>query len=240
MFVIPAIDLLGGKCVRLTQGDFGRSTVYDGDPVQLARQYESQGASWVHVVDLDAARTGDHANLETIRRIVGSTGLQVQLGGGVRSLESARGILDMGVRRVVMGSALARRPEAASPVFAELGDAVAAGLDVRGERVATEGWTEFVAATLPELVRSLSAAGARRFVVTDVERDGMLGGASIDLYRGVAECTEARIIASGGIGTLDDVADLKRGAPSVEAVIVGKALLEARFSLGDAIRVAAN
>ena len=230
--VYPAIDLLGGRVVRLRQGDYADETVYGDDPVAVARDFAAAGARWIHVVDLDAARSGDPVNRPVVAAIVSAVeGLaRVQTGGGVRSLADARELADAGVARVVMGSAAVSNPslvEAASDVVA-----VAVGLDHRDGDVAVHGWTEGSGLALDDAYALFPTADV--FVITDIGRDGMLVGPDLDGLARSAELAGAPVIASGGVSSLDDVIALTR-IENLGGVITGKALYEGRFTIGEAL-----
>ena len=228
----PAIDRLGGRVVRLRQGDYADETVYGDDPVAVARDFAAAGARWIHVVDLDAARSGDPVNRPVVAAIVSAVeGLaRVQTGGGVRSLADARELADAGVARVVMGSAAVSNPslvEAASDVVA-----VAVGLDHRDGDVAVHGWTEGSGLALDDAYALFPTADV--FVITDIGRDGMLVGPDLDGLARSAELAGAPVIASGGVSSLDDVIALTR-IENLGGVITGKALYEGRFTIGEAL-----
>ncbi|MGV3617079.1 MAG: 1-(5-phosphoribosyl)-5-[(5-phosphoribosylamino)methylideneamino]imidazole-4-carboxamide isomerase [Fimbriimonas sp.] len=236
MLIIPAIDLRGGRCVRLTQGDYGRETVYDLDPVEVALGFGREGAEIVHVVDLDGAKSGAPENLEIVARIVREGGLPVEFGGGVRSLETARRLLDLGVARVVVGSKLVQDAELSARFFSELGDRVVAGIDAREGKVATIGWTETSGVSAVELAQRVEAAGCRRIILTDIARDGALRGPNVDLLREVVGAVSIPVIASGGVSVVEDLRVLREAFPAgVEGVIVGKAIYEDRFTVAEAV-----
>ncbi len=228
----PAIDLLGGRVVRLRQGDYADETVYGDDPVAVARDFAASGARWIHVVDLDAARSGDAVNRPVVAAIAAALAgvAKVQTGGGVRSVDDARELADAGVARVVMGSAAVSNPalvEAASELVA-----VAVGLDHRDGDVAVHGWTEGSGLALDDAYALFPTADV--FVITDIGRDGMLVGPDIDGLSRSAELAGAPVIASGGVSSLDDVVALMRIA-NLGGVITGKALYEGRFTVGEAL-----
>jgi phosphoribosylformimino-5-aminoimidazole carboxamide ribotide isomerase len=228
----PAIDLLGGRVVRLRQGDYADETVYGDDPVAVAREFVAAGARWIHVVDLDAARSGDPVNRPVVAAIVSAVdgAARVQTGGGVRSLADARELADAGVARVVMGSAAVSNPslvEAASDIVA-----VAVGLDHRDGDVAVHGWTEGSGLALDDAYALFPTAEV--FVITDIGRDGMLVGPDLDGLARSAELAGAPVIASGGVSGLDDVIALTR-IENLGGVITGKALYEGRFTIGEAL-----
>ncbi|MEO7556273.1 MAG: 1-(5-phosphoribosyl)-5-[(5-phosphoribosylamino)methylideneamino]imidazole-4-carboxamide isomerase [Acidimicrobiales bacterium] len=234
----PAIDLLGGRCVRLAQGDFDQGTVYGDDPVAQAQAFASQGAAWIHVVDLDAARTGDPVNRPLIAAIAGAVDVPVQTGGGVRSEADAEALFGHGVQRVVLGTAALDDPG----LVARLADAhpgrVSVGLDAKDGDVAGRGWTTGSGRTVIELARSFADAGVATLVVTEIGRDGMLAGPDVAGLAAVLAATDITVIASGGVATVDDVLALRAvraGGRGLGGAIIGRALYEKRFSLRDAI-----
>lgn len=233
--LLPAIDVIAGQAVRLQQGEAGTETVY-GAPVEVAREFVSAGADWIHLVDLDAA-FGRGSNLDLLRQIIEEVPLNVELSGGIRDQASLERALDCGAARVNLGTAALEDPEWTEAAIAQFGDRVAVGLDVRGETLAARGWTR-QGGNLWEVLDRLDRAGCARYVVTDVERDGMLGGPNVDLLIAVAERTSAPVVASGGVSTLDDLRALRaltdRG---IEGAIVGKALYSGAFTLPEALAV---
>lgn len=236
MLILPAIDLLGGRCVRLFQGDYRQETVYDEDPCRVAQEFAMQGAEILHVVDLDGARSGTPANLELVSAICHAVKIPVQFGGGVRSLDTARRALDLGVHRVVIGSKLLAEPEFAEAIFAALGESAAAGIDAREGRVAVSGWTEHSDVAAEDLARRIEALGAHRFIVTDIARDGALRGPNLDFLRTMAGAVRGKVIASGGVSSLEDIrAIASLQAPNLEGVIVGRAIYEGKFTVVDAV-----
>lgn len=241
MIVYPAIDLRAGRAVRLEQGDFDRETVYDDDPAAVARAFETAGAEWIHVVDLDAARTGEPANLAKIEGIAAAVACKVQVGGGVRSAAAATALLDAGAARVVVGTAAVERPELVDELCASHPGKIAVGLDARGREVAVRGWVEGSGADLLELAARFEGAGVAALVVTEIGRDGMLVGPDLDQLRAVLVGTMTPVIASGGVGSLADVAALAGlvdGDRRLAGAIVGKAIYEGRFSVAEAIATA--
>jgi phosphoribosylformimino-5-aminoimidazole carboxamide ribotide isomerase len=236
--LLPAIDLRGGHCVRLRQGDFAEETVYDDDPVRVAREFEAAGARWIHVVDLDAARTGTRAHLDQIRLIVRSVTCRVEVGGGVRTADAALELLDAGVERVVVGTAAVERPALVEELCREFPGRVAVGLDARGNEVAIRGWQEGSAADLVELAQRFGAIGLAALIVTDIGRDGTLEGPAFGQLAAVLAASPVPLVASGGVGTLDDVralARLRSGERAVAGIIVGRAIYEGRFGVADAL-----
>ncbi len=237
MLILPAIDIRDGKCVRLAQGDYGREKVYDQDPVGVAARFESQGARWLHVVDLDGARAGSPPNLGIVERIAKTTSLKIEFGGGVRSLAIARRALELGVSRVVIGTKLVQDPELSRQLFAELGEAAVGGIDARSGQVATEGWTASSGFGASELARAAEAMGCRRLILTDIAQDGMLTGPNLGLLREVGRAVGIPIIQSGGISGPADLAALRDlGAEAPEGVIVGRAIYEGRLDLAAVLR----
>ncbi len=233
MTIYPAIDLLGGKCVRLRRGDYADSTEYSNDPVSIAQGFQDEGAEWLHVVDLDGAKSGEPQHLETIRRICTQTSLRVQLGGGLRTDESIDRALEAGVQRAVLGTRLVGNFLHAQGIFERYGDKVAVGLDLRDGCVAIHGWTETAGLAGIDFAKTLFEIGACRFIVTDVATDGMLEGPNIELLEVFIKTLETPIIASGGISGLADLDRVR--ALGVEGVIVGKALYEGNFTLAAAL-----
>lgn len=240
MIVFPAIDLLGGRVVRLSQGDYDRVTVYGEDPVAQARAFAEAGAEWLHVVDLDGARDGRPGNLDALRRIVRASGVPVQAGGGVRSLETLERVLDAGVARVVLGTSLVTDEDFVAQALERFGpERIVAGVDARDGMVAIAGWREGTALPASELVKELSDLGIRHLVFTDIAKDGMRAGVDVELYEAISEAAGFPVIASGGVSTLDDLRELAALGPDVvEGAITGRALYEGVFSLKHAIRAA--
>ena len=239
----PAIDLRGGRAVRLLRGDYAAETVYSDDPVAVARSFEAAGARWIHVVDLDAARSGEAGNLDLVAAVAKSVASKVETGGGVRSVAAAERLIDAGVARVVVGTAAVERPELVTELAGRFPGQVAVGLDARGRQVAVKGWTETTGADLVELARRFEGQGVSALVVTEIGRDGTMDGPDLDQLSAVLEATTVDVIASGGVGTLDDIralAGLTAGSPdggrrSLAGIIVGRALYEGRFTVEEAL-----
>jgi phosphoribosylformimino-5-aminoimidazole carboxamide ribotide isomerase len=235
LILFPAIDIRGGRAVRLVQGDYEQETRYDDDPVVAARRWVNGGAGWLHVVDLDGAREGEPVNLEHVRGIVAAVNVPVQLGGGLRDSKKVEEAFSSGVERVVLGTAAVRDPEMAEAIAAAHGDRVVASVDSRSGKVAAEGWTEETDLDTTDVIGELSRRGVRRFVYTPVDVDGLMEGPDLESLREVARATDAEVIYSGGIGALDDLrAVAGLGIENVEGVIVGRALYERRFSIAEA------
>ena len=236
MEVFPAIDLRHGKCVRLVEGDFERETVYGDDPVATARTFAQAGARWIHVVDLDAAKTGEPVNRPVVAAIVEAVGEQVkvQTGGGVRSVDDARDLLERGVARVVVGTAAVENPGLVGEMSRRWPGRVAVGIDHRDGSVRLRGWTEDSGVTVEQLVNDVVAAGATAVVVTDIARDGRLEGPDSDGLASLLEATGAPIVASGGVSRIDDIEALARISAAgrrLEGVIVGRAIYEGRVDV---------
>lgn len=228
----PAIDLRGGKVVRLTKGDYDAETVYGDDPVAVAQSFVAAGAPWVHVVDLDAARSGDPVNRAVVARIAAAIDGQASLqnGGGVRTLDDVRALVDAGVSRVVMGSAAVHDPD----VVARASDIVpvAVGLDHRDGELAVHGWTEGTGVSVDDALGRFPTAAA--FVITDIRRDGMLTGPDVDGLAAAVAATSTPVVASGGVSSIDDLVALAR-IPGLGGIITGKALYEGRFTVAAAL-----
>ena len=234
MQIFPAIDILGGKAVRLRQGRYDQVTVYNDDPVAQARLWAEGGAEWLHVVDLDGARDGVPHNIDVIRRIVSEVHVPVQTGGGIRSMETLDRLYDAGVTRTVLGTSLVTDPEFVAEAAGKHAGIVA-GVDARDGKVAIEGWRQGTEYGVMELIEELAALGVQRLVYTDIGRDGMQSGVNVAAYRDLAENAPMTIIASGGVTALDDIRALAAIGRRVEGVIVGVALYEQRFTLPEAI-----
>jgi len=237
--LLPAVDVADGKAVRLTQGEAGSETDY-GDPVEAAQQWISAGAEWIHLVDLDAA-FGRGNNRDVIRRVVeASSSVKIELSGGIRDDASLESAIEAGATRVNLGTAALEDPEWTARVIKRFGDKVAVGLDVRGTTLAARGWTK-EGGDLWEVLARLEDAGCSRYVVTDVTKDGTLRGPNIDLLKQVMEKTSKPVVASGGISSLQDIADLYALVSlGLEGAILGKSLYAGRFTLEEALAVASG
>lgn len=236
MELYPAIDLRSGRCVRLQQGDYERETVYGDDPVAVAREFAAEGARWIHVVDLDAARSGGAENLGTIEAICAAVPeCRIQSGGGVRTLEAAGARLAAGVARVVVGSAAVSDPGLVTDIAVAHPGRVAVGLDVRGRELAVHGWTKGTGVDLLGVVNHFAASGASALVVTQIAVDGMLSGPDLGLYRELLDASSLPVIASGGVGSLADLRALAAlagpGGHRLAGAIAGKAIYEQRFTV---------
>ncbi|MES2093447.1 MAG: bifunctional 1-(5-phosphoribosyl)-5-((5-phosphoribosylamino)methylideneamino)imidazole-4-carboxamide isomerase/phosphoribosylanthranilate isomerase PriA [Actinomycetota bacterium] len=240
LVLLPAIDVADGRAVRLTQGEAGSETNY-GDPVDAAADWTSQGAEWIHLVDLDAAfgRGNNHEVIRSVIKRVGGDAL-IELSGGIRDDASLEAALGTGAARINLGTAALENPEWAARAIEKFGELIAVGLDVRGTTLAARGWTKD-GGDLFDVLDRLESAGCARYVVTDVTRDGTLTGPNLELLCSVAERTDRPVVASGGISTLDDIAALRALVPlGIEGAIVGKALYAKAFTLAEALAVASH
>ncbi|HUA03800.1 MAG TPA: 1-(5-phosphoribosyl)-5-[(5-phosphoribosylamino)methylideneamino]imidazole-4-carboxamide isomerase [Solirubrobacteraceae bacterium] len=235
MILLPAIDILDGKAVRLARGEFDKRTVYDADPLDAARRWVGEGARELHVVDLDGARRGAPVNLEHIRRIAAEVEVPIQVGGGLRTIESVRQAVDAGATWVVIGTAAYSDVDFLDQAVAELGDRIVVSMDARNGKLAGAGWTEQTDIPLEAVIEQLGARGVRRFVFSSIDRDGMLQGPDLEGARRVAAAVRGIYAYSGGVSSLEDLRaliDLRQ--VNLRAVIVGKALYEGRFTVADA------
>lgn len=236
MILYPAIDIRGGAAVRLLRGDYDRETAYDPDPVEAARRWAAEGAEFLHVVDLDGAREGEPRNMGAIERIAGSVPCPIQVGGGLRDSKAVARVLDAGAKRAVIGTAALRDPGFLDAMLEVYGDRIVVAVDARDGQVALEGWTEPGREGVVETVAALGERGVGRFLCTAIEVDGTMEGPAIDQLNELAAATDARVIASGGVGSLGSLEVLARGAPpNLEGVVVGRALYEGRFTVSEAI-----
>ncbi|MFL6205276.1 MAG: HisA/HisF-related TIM barrel protein [Acidimicrobiales bacterium] len=240
MELYPAIDLRGGKVVQLIQGDFDRERTHGDDPAAVARSFVEAGARWIHTVDLDAARTGQPVNRDLIAAIVDAVDVPVQASGGVRSREAAKALADVGAARVVIGTAALEDPDLVATIASQ--QKVAIGLDVRGREVAVRGWLEGSGVEWPDALRRLEASGAEAVVVTQIAVEGLMGGADLDGLAEVLATTSLDVIASGGVGTLDDLLALdavSAGDRRLAGAIVGTAIYEGHVDVAEAVRALA-
>ncbi len=233
MEIIPAIDLRGGKCVRLYQGDYSQETVFSDDPVGMARHWSSLGAPRLHLVDLDGAATGKLCHLPVIGEIAAAINIPVQVGGGIRQMESIAKLLDAGVERVILGTVAVANPEMIREACHRFGDAVIVGIDARDGYVAVHGWQRGTTITASELIQQMTALGARRFIYTDILRDGTLTQPNFEAIAELTSKTSLPIIASGGVTSISDLTRLSQ--LGVEGAIVGKALYTGDIKLGEAL-----
>jgi phosphoribosylformimino-5-aminoimidazole carboxamide ribotide isomerase len=241
MIVIPAIDIRGGQCVRLHQGDYARETVYGADPVEMALRWEAEGAERLHVVDLDGARDGTGANREIVARIAQAVRIPVQTGGGLRNAGAIAWMLDRGIERCVVGTTAALDRDLAATLFREFGDSVILGLDARDGRVAVKGWREVLDLEAVPFALDMVALGARRIIYTDIACDGTLEGPNLEAMAAMARAAGVPVIASGGVSRAEDIAALAAlPPPGVEWVITGKALYAGTLTLSEALKAASR
>jgi phosphoribosylformimino-5-aminoimidazole carboxamide ribotide isomerase len=234
VILYPAIDIAGGRAVRLVQGDFDAETVYADSPLEAARAWVQAGARYLHMVDLDGARTGSPQSLDHLARVVAELGVPVQYGGGLRSIDAVRAAVEAGATRVILGTAAFRDVDFLDAAVHEVRNRVMVSVDVRGGNVATAGWTETTALPAAEAIRALQDRGVRAFVYTDADRDGMLEGPDVDAVRGIADVVRGRWIYSGGIGSAEHLRALAQlRLVNLAGVISGKALYERAFTVAE-------
>jgi len=235
MILMPAVDIRGGRAVRLRQGQFDDETVYADDPVEAARSFVDGGAKFLHVVDLDGAREGRPVNLHQLERIANGVGVPVQYGGGLRSIDSIKAAMGAGAGWVVVGTAAYSDPDFLLEAVQGYGPRLIVAVDVRGGKVSLSGWTEQTDVTADELIDRLQDKGVTKFLYTNADRDGMLEGMNLDEVRWISEAVRGRFLVSGGVGSLDDLRRLRDlGLSNLIGVIVGKALYEGRFTVAEA------
>lgn len=236
MNIFPAIDLVGGKAVRLYKGDYAQMTVYDDDPLNTARKFEAAGAHYIHMVDLEGARDGGTPNFDAVRRVVENTGLFVEIGGGIRDMEVVEKYLSAGVKRVILGTAAIADEAFARRALEQYGPAIALGADVRDGEVAIRGWLELSGMTLDAFCEKYQRMGARTLICTDISRDGAMQGANRALYADLQRRYSMDIVASGGVSSMEDVRALAR--MGLYGAIIGKACYTGAIDLAEAIREA--
>lgn len=234
MILFPAIDIRGRKCVRLTQGDYDQERIYNDSPVDVARQWESEGANYIHVVDLDGAKTGEMANLAIIEAIVQAVQVPVQVGGGIRSMANIEKYQSVGVSRVIIGTAAIDDKAFMSAAIATFGDMIAVSIDARNGMVATNGWTRTSDVVAVDLVKELDELGVKTIIYTDILKDGMMAGPNFDELAVINDTTDQNIIASGGISSLGDIDRLRE--MNLYGGILGKALYDGTLSLSSIIK----
>jgi phosphoribosylformimino-5-aminoimidazole carboxamide ribotide isomerase len=241
MLILPAIDLKGGKCVRLLRGDMSQETVYSDDPLDVGRKWVAAGARFLHVVDLDGAVEGRPVNSAIIAKLCANLSVPIEVGGGVRSVERAGALLGLGVDRVIFGTVAVEQPEVVEHACGRFTGRIAVGIDARDGNVAVKGWTETSALRAVDLARRMEAAGASRIIYTDINRDGTQEGVNVEATRALADALEIPVIASGGVGSLADIeALLPHEAAGIEGVIVGRALYTGAVDLAAAIKLATD
>ena len=235
MYLLPAIDILDGKAVRLAKGDYARVTVYNDDPVEQAKAFEAAGATWLHMVDLDGAKSGNADNIRVVERIMNATSLKVEIGGGIRSLAVIERLVNAGAARCVLGTALVRDPEFAQAAIEQYGDMLAAGIDAKSGEVAVAGWREVSGVSATDLAKQMAEQGYRHMVYTDIARDGMQTGIDEQAYVAMAKAFGHPVIASGGVAGIDDIVRLAGVCDSIEGVIAGRAIYEGALDVEEAI-----
>jgi phosphoribosylformimino-5-aminoimidazole carboxamide ribotide isomerase len=239
MLIIPAIDLRGGKCVRLRQGRAEEMTVFSDDPVATGLRWQAAGAKWLHVVDLDGAFSGSPQNLTAIRKLRQALDIPMELGGGLRSLDTIRAYLDLGLDRLILGTVILKDPDLAARACAEFPGKIALGLDAKNGLLAVEGWTETSRRTALEVAKALEPLKPAALIYTDIARDGVKKGVNLDATRALAEAVNLPVIASGGVSTIEDIeALLPLEAVGVVGVITGRALYDGSLDLAEAIKLA--
>lgn len=236
MIIFPAIDLRGGKCVRLIQGDFDKETVYSDDPQATALKWQAAGAKFLHVVDLDGARAGSPKNLDAIKKILDAVAIPIEVGGGIRTLDDMEQLLSLGVRRVILGSIAVENPALVAEAVQRFGDRIVVGIDARNGFVAVHGWEQSSSVKVVDLARQIVAAGVKTIIYTDISKDGMLSGVNAEAFTELAKKSGAEIVASGGVKSIEDIRALK--SAGVAGVIVGKAIYTGSLDLKSAIELA--
>lgn len=236
MNIFPAIDLIGGQAVRLVKGDYGKVTVYSNSPAEVAKSFEECGASFMHIVDLDGAKDGSTANFDTVKEIVSGTSLSVEVGGGIRSMETVKKYVDIGVDRVIIGTAAVKDPEFLENAVRVYGDRIAVGVDIKDGMVAIKGWTETSDFSCYDFCEKMQNVGVKTIICTDISKDGMMSGTNLELYSELGKRFDMNIIASGGVSSLDDVRALAK--MKIYGAILGKALYTGAVDLKDALRTA--
>jgi phosphoribosylformimino-5-aminoimidazole carboxamide ribotide isomerase len=235
--IYPAIDIRGGKCVRLVQGDYNRETIYNDNPAEVAADWESQGAQWIHLVDLDGAKAGEPINGQLIANIAERVSIPVQIGGGIRTMENVERLLDAGISRVIIGTAAIENRQFVYEVLDKYGDQTAIGIDARNGFVATRGWLETSEVKADVLAKELAERGAKTFIFTDISRDGMMEGPNVEAIVALAQASGQAVIASGGVSKLDDLIKLsEQHTNGIAGAIVGKALYTNNINLESAIK----
>ncbi len=236
MLIFPAIDLYDGKAVRLYKGDYAQMTVYSENPIEIARDFETAGATWIHMVDLEGARDGTTPNLPIVTQIARETGLSVEIGGGIRSIETVKAYIDAGVSRVILGTAAVKDPDFLKAALDTYGDKIAVGVDIKDGKVAIKGWLETSEDDAMTFCNKMQALGVKTIISTDISKDGAMMGANHELYREMACKFDLQIVASGGVSSMEDVARLRD--LELYAAIIGKAYYTGAIDLKNAIQEA--
>lgn len=235
MNIFPAIDLIGGQAVRLEKGDYNKKTVFNSDPVAVAVGFKNAGAEYLHLVDLDGAKSGKTDNYNVIREIVNKSGLKVEIGGGIRNIDTVEKYLETGVMRVIIGTAAITNPEFLDEALSKYGEKIAVGVDIKDGKVAIKGWTETVDITCEDFIEKMQNKGVKTVICTDISKDGMMSGTNLELYKSLSEKFTMDITASGGVSTLKDVKTLND--MNMYGAILGKALYVGGIDLKEAIAI---
>ena len=239
MIIYPAIDIRGGRCVRLTEGRFDAETVFADDPAEMALKWAGLGAEFLHLVDLDGALAGEGRNVPVIERILQSVSIPVQLGGGIRNLETIEKLLELGVTRLILGSAAVKNPELVAEACKKYPGHIAVGIDAKNGEVAIEGWGQGSGVAATELAKKMASFGVETIIYTDISRDGMLSGVNVEATAALARACGVPIIASGGVASLDDIRRVKAvESDGVQGCIIGKAIYTGAVDLKEALALA--
>ncbi len=241
MLIFPAIDIRGGKCVRLLKGDFKQETIFSDKPEEMAAKWQAQGAEYLHLVDLDGALAGKSMNLATVKAILAKVTIPVELGGGIRTMENVDEVLALGVQRVILGSVAVKNPALVKAACAKYGNHIVVGIDAKDGIVAVDGWGVSGNVAVEALAKEMAKAGVESIIYTDISRDGTLAGVNVEATAHLAKVSGVKIIASGGVKSLDDIKALKvYEADGIEGVIVGKSIYTGSLDLQKAIEFAAK
>ncbi len=236
MVIFPAIDLLNGQVVRLMRGDYSEVTVYNADPLNAALNFKNQGAEWLHIVDLDGAKSGEPINFEVIKRIKQITGLKCQVGGGIRDFNTIKKYIQSGIDRVILGTAAVTQEKFVEDTVKFYGEKIAVGVDLRGTKIAIKGWRENVKVSRLEFFTRMRAAEVKYIICTDISRDGTMSGTNLELYRELQQYSGINFIASGGVSSLDDIRNLSH--LGIYGAIIGRAYYNGAINIKDAITLA--
>mgnify|MGYP003588272092 CR=1 FL=1 len=241
MLIFPAIDIRGGKCVRLVKGDFHQETVFSDKPEEMAQKWQAQGAQYLHLVDLDGALAGKSVNLPTVRAILQTVNIPAELGGGIRTMQNIDEVLGLGVQRVILGSVAVRDPELVRTACAKYGERIVVGIDAKDGIVAVDGWGVSGDVRVEELAQEMAKAGVKTIIYTDISRDGTLSGVNVEATADLAKASGIKIIASGGVKSIEDIKAVKaREKDGIEGVIVGKSIYTGSLDLHEALEIAAK
>lgn len=235
MIILPAVDIIGGEAVRLLRGDYNQRTVY-GDPLEFALKFKSFGAEYIHIVDLEGAKSGDTPNLETVKRIIKNSGLFCEIGGGIRDIKTIENYVSAGAGRVILGTAAAENREFVKTAIEKYGEKIAVGADIKDGYIAVKGWTEKTDITAEQFFADMTGLGVKTVICTDISKDGAMQGTNINLYKELSEKFAVNIIASGGVSSISDIEILKN--MGVYGAIIGKAYYSGAVDLGEALEVA--